>query len=89
MKPEGVHVSFASDSLPFIAPRTSKKLNSFLIFIFSSPYRLLQNHQGDHIYEQIDNLYTVFIQSAERRRHLQRLIRLAKALFFDVKCDVA
>ena len=23
-----------------------------------------KNHQGDHIYEQIDNLYTVFIQTA-------------------------
>ena len=68
--PKGVHVSFASDPLPFIAPWTSEKLNSFLIFIFISLYRLLKNHQGDHIYEQIDNLYTVFIQTVERR-HVQ------------------
>ena len=40
-----------------------------------------KNRQGDHIYEQIDNLYTVFVQTAERRRRLQRPIRLARALF--------
>ena len=46
MNPEGVHVSFASDPLRFIAPWTTEKLNSLLIFTFimSSPDRV-----GRHI----------------------------------------
>ena len=44
-----------------------------------------QNHQGGHIYKQTKNLHTVGVQTAERRRRLQRPIRLAIFMFFDVK----
>ena len=40
-------------------------------------YGLLKNHQGGHIYQQTENLHTVCVQAAERRRRLQRPIRLA------------
>ena len=56
-----------------------------LIFTFISLYRLLKNHQGGHIYKQTKNLHTVGVQTAERRRRLQRPIRLARFMFFDVK----
>ena len=46
---------------------------------------LLKNHQGGHIYQQTENLHTVCVQTAERRRRLQRPIRLARFMFFDVK----
>ena len=85
MNPEGVHVSFASDPLRFIAPWTTEKLNSLLIFTFFSLYRVLKNLQGGHIYQQTENLHTVCVQTAERRRRLQRPIRLARFVFFDVK----
>ena len=65
MNPEGVHVSFASDPLWVIAPRTTEKLNSLLIFTFISLYPLLKNYQGDHIYKQIENLHTVCVETAE------------------------
>ena len=82
MNPEGVHVSFASDPLRFIAPWTTEKLNSLLIFTFISLYRLLKNHQGGHSYQQTENLHTVCVQTAERRRRLQCPIRLARFMFF-------
>ena len=40
--PNRVHVSCASDPLWFIAPRTSEKFYSLLIFTFISLYRLLK-----------------------------------------------
>ena len=47
-------------------------MNSLLIFTFISLYCLLKNHQGGHIYQQTENLHTVCVQTAERRRRLQR-----------------
>ena len=52
---------------------------------FISLYRLLKNHQGGHIYQQTENLHTVCVQTAERRRRLQCPITLARFMFFDVK----
>ena len=46
---------------------------------------MLKNHQGGHIYKQTKNLHTVGVHTAERRRRLQRPIRLASFMFFDVK----
>ena len=87
MNPEGVHVGFASDPLRFIAPWTTEKLNSLLIFTFISLYRLLKNHQGGHIYQQTENLHTVCVQIAERRRRLQRPIRLTRFMFLTSSLD--
>ena len=87
MNPERVHVSFASDPLRFIAPLTTEKLNSLLIFTFISLYRLLKNHQGGHINQQTQNLHTVCVQTAERRRRLQRPIRLARFMFLTSSLD--
>ena len=61
------------------------KFNLPSIFTFISLYHLLKNHQGGHIYQQTENLHTVCVQTAERRRRLQRSIRLARFMFFDVK----
>ena len=63
-----VHVSIASDTLWFIDSWKSEKLNSFLIFTFISLYRLLKNYQGDQICKQKENLHTLCVEAAERRR---------------------
>ena len=79
-----VHVSFASDPLCFIAPSALEKKNSLLIFTFISLCCLLKNYQGDHMYKQKENLYSVGVQTAmtswRLQRHIFQFYRFIKTL---------
>ena len=91
MNPEGVHVSFASDPLRFIAPSAvhssmnNRKIKLIAyIYIHFSLSLVEKSPRRSHL-QQTENLHTVCVQTGERRRRLQRPIRLARFVFFDVK----
>ena len=61
------------------------KLIAYIYIHFS--LSLVENHKGGHIYKQTKNLHTVGVQTPERRRRLQRPIRLARFMFFTSSLD--
>ena len=75
MNPKGVQVIFARVIVVHSSINIRKiKLIAYNIYIYSqckyiftliSLCRLFKNYQGDHIYKQIENLHTMFVQIVE------------------------
>ena len=68
-----------------------RKIKLIAYIYIHSLYRLLKNYQDAHIYKQIENLHTVCVETAERRRRrhgVSHSFNLVRAMVFhDVKFD--
>ena len=47
----------------------------------------MKNHQGDHIYKQIENLHTVCVETAKKHQGQCPITFVRAMIFYDVKFD--